>query len=146
MHESLSSSLGHYFARMVGPGPSTTFTTHITQGADCLSAADLVGLRVLLPQVMSKSAAIKDSARLRLRIEFLASYVAEVPPNLDTPLHREAVFVLYYLLHGRDLIPDSIPEIGLLDDALLIEAAFNRNQRELRSHWAEHGRSWPDNV
>jgi len=131
---------------MVGPGPSSTFTERVKQGADCVSASDLIGIRALLPQVMDKAAAIKDSDRLRQRVELLARFVTEVPSSLDTPLHRESAFVLYYLLHGRDLIPDSIPEIGLLDDALLIETAFNRNQHELRAHWAGQGRAWPETA
>jgi uncharacterized membrane protein YkvA (DUF1232 family) len=146
MHEHLSSSLGHYFALMLSSGRASTPTEHVSQGADCVGPADLAGLRHLLGAVRAKAAAIRDSHRLRQRIEMLATFVEESETDLNTVAQREASFALYYFLKGFDLIPDSIPEIGLLDDALLVEAAYNRNLLELRSHWAAQGRVWPESV
>lgn len=144
MHEHLSSSLGHYFALMLGSGRASTPTEHVSQGADCVRPADLVGLRQLLGAVRAKAADIHDSKRLRERIEMLASFVEESEASANTAALRETSFALYYFLKGFDLIPDSIPEIGLLDDALLVEAAYNRNLLELRSHWAAQSRAWPE--
>lgn len=108
--------------------------------------ADLTGLRYLLAKVREKAATIRESDRLRHRIELLATFIEESEVDPQSVAQREASFSLYYFLKGLDLIPDSIPEIGLLDDALMIEAAYNRNLLELRSHWAAHGREWPANV
>ncbi|MDQ5977653.1 MAG: hypothetical protein QG602_625, partial [Verrucomicrobiota bacterium] len=119
---------------------------HVTGGADCINAADLAGLRALLPQVLVKAAGIQDSSRLRRRVELLATFLQEAPPAAGSAAQREAAFVLYYFLKGFDLIPDSIPEIGLMDDALLVETAFRRNAYEFRAHWAERGRTWPEDV
>ena len=47
-------------------------------------------------------------------------------------------------LKGYDLIPDSIPKIGLLDDALLVDTALHRNEDALRSHWAAKRRVFPE--
>jgi uncharacterized membrane protein YkvA (DUF1232 family) len=33
----------------------------------------------------------------------------------------------YYILKGADIIPDSIPEIGLTDDARILARVFERN-------------------
>ncbi len=58
---------------------------------------------------------------------FLAS--AEVQDAGD-PLPRkiaEAAVGLNYFLKGFDLIPDSIPEIGLVDDARVIACVLARN-------------------
>lgn len=146
MHDSLSSSLGHYFQRMLGPGRSASPTIHVAQGAECVSAADLAGLRALLPEVKAKAAGIKESERLRQRIELLAQFLEESADTDHSTAHREATFVLYYFIKGNDLIPDSVPEIGLLDDALLVEAAVHRNLHTLSTHWAEKGRIWPDHL
>jgi uncharacterized membrane protein YkvA (DUF1232 family) len=146
MHEHLSSSLSHYFALMLGSGRASTPTEHVAQGADCVHHADLTGLRYLLGKVREKAATIRESGRLRHRIELLATFIEESEVDPQSVAQREASFSLYYFLKGLDLIPDSIPEIGLLDDALMIEAAYNRNLLELRSHWAAHGREWPANV
>lgn len=49
------------------------------------------------------------------------------------PAHlAEAGVALTYLLKGVDLIPDSIPEIGLTDDARVVARVIERNP-ELRS-------------
>jgi len=48
------------------------------------------------------------------------------------PAHlAEAGVALAYLLKGVDLIPDSIPEIGLTDDARIVARVLDRNP-ELR--------------
>lgn len=146
MNHSLSAPLAHYFSLMVGAGQYSSPTTHVTGGADCISTADLTGLRALLPQVLVKAAGIRDSERLRRRVELLASFLQETPVSADAVAQREAAFVLYYFLKGFDLIPDSIPEIGLMDDALLVETAFRRNAHELRAHWAARGRAWTEDV
>lgn len=146
MNHSLSSPLAQYFSLMVGAGQYSSPTAHVTGGADCISAADLAGLRALLPQVLVKAAGIPDSDRLRRRVEILAGFLQETPPATGSVAQREAAFVLYYFLKGFDLIPDSIPEIGLMDDALLVETAFRRNAHELRAHWAARGRAWPEDV
>jgi hypothetical protein len=49
------------------------------------------------------------------------------------PTHlAEAGVALAYLLKGVDLIPDSVPEIGLTDDARVVARVLDRNP-ELRS-------------
>ena len=44
------------------------------------------------------------------------------------PAHlAEAGFAASYILKGADIIPDSIPEIGLTDDARILARVFERN-------------------
>ncbi|MFM8764576.1 MAG: DUF1232 domain-containing protein [Spartobacteria bacterium] len=44
------------------------------------------------------------------------------------PKHlAEAGVAAYYILKGADIIPDSIPEIGLTDDARIVARVFERN-------------------
>jgi hypothetical protein len=44
------------------------------------------------------------------------------------PAHlAEAGVAAYYILKGADIIPDSIPEIGLTDDARILARVFERN-------------------
>ncbi len=58
----------------------------------------------------------------------------EVDRSTDPlPAHlAEAGVALAYLLKGVDLIPDSIPEIGLTDDARVVARVIERNP-ELRT-------------
>jgi hypothetical protein len=142
MHDSLSFPLNHYFRQMLSAKQPGSLSKHVARGAECVSAGDLVGLHGLLPDVMIKAALITASPR----VELLAAFMMESPPTANSPAHREVAFVLFYFLKGQDLIPDSLPEIGLLDDALLVEAAMQRNLLALQSHRADRGQSWPDNI
>lgn len=121
-------------------------TTFVTQGAELVSPNDLTGLHRLLPQVRKKSAEITDSTRLRRRLDLLVDYFQETKSLDATVERREIAFVLYYFLKGYDIIPDSIPQIGLLDDALLVETALNRNLATLRAHWAQGKRHFPEDL
>ena len=54
------------------------------------------------------------------------------------PLPRwlaETGFAAAYFLKTLDLIPDHIPEIGLADDALILQRVIERNQSELTAVW-----------
>ena len=54
------------------------------------------------------------------------------------PLPRwlaEIGFAAGYLLKRFDLIPDHLPEIGLADDALILQRVIERNRTELGSVW-----------
>ena len=54
------------------------------------------------------------------------------------PLPRwlaETGFAAAYFLKKFDLIPDHLPEIGLADDALILQRVIKRNQSELTAVW-----------
>ena len=140
-----SAPLSRHLSLKPAAGEPQNPTSYLVAGAACVNDDDLTGLRKLLPQVRKKSAAIADAMRLHRRLGVLADYFQESPAG-TLPARREVAFALYYFLKGYDLIPDSIPEIGLLDDALLVESALQRNQHVLRSHWAARGRAWPDSI
>jgi uncharacterized membrane protein YkvA (DUF1232 family) len=146
MKSTPSPELSRYLAQKPGAGHHTSPTNYVLQGADCIQPSDLTGLVSLLPQVREKTARIKDSVRLRHRLELLAQYYEEAPARSDPAAQKETAFVLFYFLKGYDLIPDSLPEVGLLDDALLVETVFRRNLHTLESHWAARHRPWPQET
>lgn len=141
-HASLESYLRSAAAEGLGSSPSE----FIAQGARFVTPEALGALRGLLPQVGSKARGIKDSDRLRQRLDLLALYAAEEPAKQGGSLQveREVGFVLYYFLKGFDVIPDSIPDVGYVDDALLVETVLRRHEAELRAHWQRQGRAWPE--
>jgi uncharacterized membrane protein YkvA (DUF1232 family) len=93
----------------------------------------------------SKAARITDSTVLPRRLEVLIQFVTETSPADSSPALREAAFALFYFLKGYDLIPDTVPGVGLLDDALMVETVFRRHAAELRAHWVTRGRAWSEN-
>lgn len=139
-----SPALNRYLSR---PGDARTLpnlSEYLHQGAACLDDADFAHLRQVLPLIRGKADGVKASAQLRERVALFCRYLAEPPTDEDRLARREVAFALIYFLRGPDLIPDSVPGIGLLDDALLLDAAFARNLHALRTHWATPLRVWPD--
>ncbi len=146
MNLSLSDPLTRYLAELSRPGREATPSQHLERGAECVLAADLEILPRLRTAVETKLAGLADSTRLRERLALLLRYLEEAPVDPASTCQREAAFAVFYFLKGFDLIPDSLPEVGLLDDALLVETALRRNAHDLREHWVARGRAWPEFV
>lgn len=138
------STLDQYLASLGAPGRAGPPSTHLERGAALVQPADLDRLRRMLPALRSKAARITDSAVLTRRLALLLQLVEEAPAGDDPPALREAAFALFYFLKGYDLIPDHVPHVGLLDDALLVEMVLRRNAPELRARWTARGRAWPE--
>lgn len=135
-------TLSQFLSSGAGVAAITSISDYLAKGAACVTPPDRKRLRKLLPLVRTKAGKIGDSTILRDRILLLTQFVEESGPDADSPGHKEATFALYYFLKGYDLLPDSVPEIGLLDDAQLVEAVLRRNEHDLRSHWAACNRTW----
>jgi len=66
--------------------------------------------------------------------EILRTLEAAALVNARDPLARylaEGAFAAAYLLEEEDLIPDSIPGMGLADDAIIVKRVVSRNGRQL---------------
>lgn len=118
---------------------------YVERGAELVSPAAISALRDLLPALQWKLASLSASERFAQRTELLTTYFVEActDGHSGTPAHREAAFALLYFLKGFDRIPDTVPEIGLLDDAMIVDAVLQRNAPVLRAHWLRNRRPWP---
>lgn len=121
---------------------------YLERGAALITPKAVAELRRLRPQLHQKIEQVEDSDRLRLRLRILALYFEEgaLSGGTDNSAYRETVFALLYFLKGFDRIPDSIPEIGLLDDALIVQVVLQQQAATLRAHWLQHGRTWPGEL
>lgn len=120
----------------------------VERGGDLVSAQAITGLRSLRGPLDAKIAGLERTSRLRRRLEIFAWYFDEVPGGtgpLAAP-HREITFALLYFLKGFDRIPDAMPEIGLLDDAIVVQIVFERHVTALRGHWTRRQRPWPEGL
>lgn len=129
-------------------GDISSVASYIDHGAALVDAAALRALERLWLPLMAKIEQIEDHGHLRRRLELLATYCEEVPRDgaIGTPAHREAAFALLYFLKGFDRIPDTLPEIGLLDDAMIVQIVLQRHAATLRAHWLRHRRAWPVEI
>lgn len=122
-----------------------SITAYLDRGADLVTPDALAALLNLRPALRSKIVALDNSEVLRRRLELLATYFEETCDEepADRDAQREVAFALLYFLKGFDRIPDNVPEVGLLDDAMIVQTVLQRHATTLRAHWLRHRRIWP---
>ena len=138
------SDLDRYLAaHSAGDIPSTA--EYVERGGVLVTPLSLTGLRTLRAQLHAKIAGLRTEPLLRTHLQLLALYLDESAAERTTltPALREAAFALLYFLKGFDRIPDTVPEIGLLDDALIVQCVLDRHAAALRAHWLRRHRQWP---
>lgn len=121
---------------------------YVERGAALVTPRALTGLRSLRAALMRKIARVEEGTRLRRRLDCLAQFVEESKGAAAAahPAVRECAFALLYFLKGFDRIPDDIPEVGLVDDAMVVQAAILRHGSALKGHWMRAGRPWPEDL
>jgi len=115
------------------PGKAVSIDEFIASEVENFTASDFVALRDHVPALRSKMQT--EQARihydLQQGVELLIDWIEDedlVSDEDPLPAHlAEAGVAAAYILKGVDLIPDSIPEIGLTDDARILARVLDRN-------------------
>jgi uncharacterized membrane protein YkvA (DUF1232 family) len=124
-------------------------TGFIQSQARVLSLADLNRLVIDLPALRERLAKMPSETYPYLsdQLEFLCLFVEEqiVGRNRDAAEEpvAEAAFALLYFQRSTDLIPDSIPGMGLLDDAIIVRIVLGRHEHAFKSSSHAYKLSWP---
>jgi uncharacterized membrane protein YkvA (DUF1232 family) len=124
-------------------------TGFIQSQASSLSVADLDRLIADLPALRERFATIPSQTYPYLsgQLEFLSLVVNDqlTGPNRDPTSQTvgEAAFALLYFQRATDLIPDSIPGMGLLDDAMIVRIVLGRHEHAFKSSSHAYKLSWP---
>jgi uncharacterized membrane protein YkvA (DUF1232 family) len=74
------------------------------------------------------------------RLETALAMLCDADWTLDARERSPMLGALAYLCDPEDIIPDDIPGIGLLDDAVMIELAFRELRHEIEAY--EDFRAW----
>ena len=111
-----------------------------------LSLAELDRLTGDLPALRERFAKIPAHTYpyLAEQLQFLSLVVEDqVVRDPAGEMVGEAAFALLYFQRATDLIPDSIPGMGLLDDAMIVRTVLARHQQAFK--FSPHGYklSWP---
>lgn len=143
-----TSSIPEALNRHLSAGPrddAPGVANYVERGAELVTPEAIAVLRRLRKPLHKKIDALEDSGHLRRRLEILATYFDEAGTDGHpcTPAHCEVAFALLYFLKGFDRIPDSVPEVGLLDDAMIVQAVLQHRATTLRAHWLRLRRTWP---
>jgi uncharacterized membrane protein YkvA (DUF1232 family) len=124
-------------------------TGFIQSQARVLSFAHLNRSVIDLPALRERFAKIPSETYPYLsdQLEFLCLFVEEqiVGRNRDAAEEpvAEAAFALLYFQRSTDLIPDSIPGMGLLDDAIIARIVLGRHEHAFKSSSHAYKLSWP---
>ena len=122
-------------------GDAETIDSIILAGSLGIRAKDLHAIireRELIEKKFQTISIGYHELRHQIR-EIMRTLEAAALVNATDPLPRclaEGTFAAQYLLKEDDLIPDSVPGVGLADDAILVKSVVARHGRELaRSGW-----------
>jgi uncharacterized membrane protein YkvA (DUF1232 family) len=125
-------------------------TDFIRDQASSLSVADLDRLIADLPALRERFAKIPSQTNEYLsdQLECLCRFVEEQVVGRKRDLTEEAVgeatFALLYFQHGADLLPDSIPDMGLLDDAMIVSMVLRRQEQAFKRSSHAYLLRWPE--
>jgi uncharacterized membrane protein YkvA (DUF1232 family) len=125
---------------------TTEITGFIQSQARALSLAELDRLTADLPALRERFAKIPAQTYpcLADQLQFLSLVVEDqVVRDPAAEMVGEAAFALLYFQHATDLIPDSIPGIGLLDDAMIVRIVLGRHEQAFKSSPHGYKLSWP---
>ena len=127
---------------------ATDLITFLERGGALMQPGTLSAVDNLLDEIRTKAQTIEGSERLRRRVQALILFFEEARRSgtAAAQSQKEVAFALLYFLKGYDRIPDSIPEIGLLDDAIVVETVLERHRAAFRTHWESRGRRWEENL
>ena len=105
----------------------------VHQQAPTVDAGQFAELARWLETLPSETAQATIALRLA-RAESLRRMLDDADWELPASLRERAVHLLDYLYRFDDLIPDDLPVIGHLDDALLIELSWSEFEGEVRDY------------
>lgn len=121
-------------------------TGFIQSQARALSLTDIERLIADLPALRERFAKIPTQTYPYLadQLQFLSLVVEELIVQDPTgEIVGEAAFALLYFQRATDLIPDSIPGMGLLDDAIIVGIVLGRHEHTLKASDQGYKLSWP---
>jgi uncharacterized membrane protein YkvA (DUF1232 family) len=125
-------------------------TSFIQSQANALSLTDLDRLIVDLPALRDRYGEIplQTYPYLPDQLEFLSLFVEEQVVGRNRDLAEqpvaEAAFALLYFQRPTDLIPDAIPGIGILDDAMIAGMVLRRQEHAFKRSSHAHMLRWPE--
>jgi uncharacterized membrane protein YkvA (DUF1232 family) len=68
------------------------------------------------------------------KLEGLIGMLKDVGWSMPAPVRQTALSALTYFVDPKDLIPDQIPGLGFLDDAIMIELVTQQLRHEIRGY------------
>ena len=115
----------------------------VEHGGRMLGLADSAALNNSLADLQQKISTLSNQhSNLARQLEFLISFYQAEPPNLPDKVRNETIFALLYAAKEADLVPDTEPGVGYLDDAAVTDSVLSRHAGVFEIHCAYHRIDW----
>src|SRR6476619_6542514 len=120
-------------------GPMNGIHEFVIRGGQTVTAGQMDAFRRKLPflKVKAEILDVPEFPHLKRQTNFLVRYAEDVLdgayPCSDLQAIAETVFALGYLLKEVDIIPDSVPGMGLADDSVVLRAVLMGHEEEFRA-------------
>ncbi len=120
----------------------------VHHGAAKITPRILEGIHKKVAMLKLEFADINDPKHPHLveQLEFLADVVEDFAEgeadDLPYVTAASAAFAMVYAHRQYDLIPDSIPEFGHIDDSAIVRAVLMEHERALATYAEKRGMQW----
>ena len=111
----------------------------VMRGGQAITTGEMEEFARKVPFLKAKAETLDPPwyPHLRRQALFLARYAEDVLEGAyscgDLQAITETVFGLRYLMKEVDIIPDSVPDLGLADDSAVLRAILSTHQEEFRT-------------
>ena len=116
---------------------------YVENGARLLEPADIEVIALGLQDLPARISALPvECERLGYQLELFASLLERRDAWFPETVRQETAFALLYAADEMDLLPDSEPGVGYLDDVAVAEVVLSRHAEVFERHCAELGQEW----
>jgi uncharacterized membrane protein YkvA (DUF1232 family) len=125
------------------PEAGVDLATFVSNGARLLRDQDYESLSSSYPELRVKIHEVRGKhARLAQQLTFLADLYESDAQQLPGELRNEIAFALIYAASDSDMMADTTPDVGFLDDAAVLDALLMRHAEVLERHCVSSGIEW----
>jgi len=115
----------------------------VEQGGRLLGREESASLNGEFPALRGKIDTLRTEFPLFARqLEFLTGFFASDTAKGSEQARNETAFALLYAVKDNDMMPDSMPGVGYLDDAAVTKVVLSRHAEVFERHCARHGLTW----
>ncbi len=139
-----------YYAHSRLPPIMDQLEEYVTHAAQHLTAEEVEEAVRAVPMVKAEAALVempRGFPQLPAQVELLCQFIEDVHGGHVSredagPAYLEAAFAVRYFHRKVDVIPDHIPGIGKLDDAVVVQSVLRRNEAIFQAYADQHDLPW----